>query len=149
MAESPATQKSNYPLPAYNYRVTVDGLSASFSEVTGVVVEYGTVTYRHGLSEWEGETITRFKSLKHVPVSLKKGTVSGRNFFGGWLAETPPSGRAVAISLCDETGNPLVVWRIAEAIPTKLTAPSFDVNANQVSIETLELMVSGVSVEHV
>ncbi|HEX3349520.1 MAG TPA: phage tail protein [Acetobacteraceae bacterium] len=149
MAETTAIQKTTYPLPAYNFRVTVDGQSASFAEASGLAIEYETVTYRHGFSAWEGETITRFRALKHVPLSLKKGTVAGNTLFGDWLGASPTSARAIGISLCDEAGAPVVVWRIAEAIPTKLSAPTFDASTNQVSIETLDLLVSGISVEHV
>jgi phage tail-like protein len=149
MAENKSTQRKTYPLPAYNFRVSVDGQTASFSEVSGIALEYETVNYRHGFSAWEGETITRFRTPKHVPLSLKKGTVAGNNFFGDWLGSDVQSSRAIAISLCDEAGAPVVVWRIAEAIPTKLTAPMFDATTNQASIETLDLMVSGISVEHV
>ena len=149
MAETKAQQKAAYPLPAYNFQVIVDGQSASFSDVSGLVIEYETVTYRHGFSDWEGETITRVKPMKHIPVTLKKGTVAGQNFLSDWLGQEPAKGRAMAISLCDEAGKPVVVWHIKEAIATKLTAPTLDANANQVSIETLDLMVSGISIEHV
>jgi len=55
MADSKAFQQAQYPLVAYNYRVTLDGQTASFSEVTGLAVSYETTTYRHGLSFVEGE----------------------------------------------------------------------------------------------
>ena len=54
MAESKSDQA--YPLAAYNYRVTVAGTTMSFSEVSGLAVEYEKVTYRHGLSFREGES---------------------------------------------------------------------------------------------
>jgi hypothetical protein len=38
MPDSKAVQKASYPLPAYNFRVTVDAASASFTEATGLVV---------------------------------------------------------------------------------------------------------------
>jgi phage tail-like protein len=149
MAESRTTQKSAYPLPAYNFRVTVDGVSASFSEVSGLAVEYETLTYRHGLSRWEGEQVARFPAAGHTQVTLKKGTAPGITFLADWLTAEPPSARAVAISLCDAEGGAVVVWRIKEAIPTKLSAPGFDADGNQIAIETLELLASGISVEHV
>jgi len=61
----------------------------------------------------------------------------------------PPPARPLAISLCDEAGAPVVVWHIKEAVPVKLGAPSFDAAGNQVAIESLELLASGISVEHV
>ena len=145
MVETRAAQKKSYPLPVYNFRVTVDGESVSFSEVSGIKLEYETVAYRHGLSYWEGETLARFAYPKYMPISLKKGTVAGTGFLYGWLTGDKAA-RAMEISLCDEKGNPLVVWRIIRAIPTRLEAPVFDADSNQASIETLELMASGISV---
>ena len=73
----------------------------------------------------------------------------GKQFLARWLAAEPPRATPVAISLCDEAGKPVVVWHIKEAIPTKLSAPGFDVNDTGVAIETLELLAGGISVEHV
>jgi phage tail-like protein len=157
MTDSNATQKASYPLPAYNFQVTVGAESASFTEASGLAAEYETVTYRHGLSRWEGESVARFPKLGHTTVTLKKGTTSRNTFLWDWLTADPPVARigdppaapAIAISLCDEAGAPVVVWHIKEAIPVKLAAPGFDVASNQVAIETLELLASGISVEHV
>jgi phage tail-like protein len=149
MAETTAAQKSSYPLPAYNFRVTVDGQSASFSEVSDIAIECKTLTYRDGYSAWEGESITRFPSREYTPLSLKKGTVAGSRFLANWFSGGQKIAREIAISLCDEAGKPVVVWDIREAIPTKLSASVFDAETNQVSIETLDLLVRGVSVKHV
>jgi phage tail-like protein len=149
MTDSTATQKASYPLPAYNFRVTVDAESASFTEVSGLAIEYETVTYRHGFSRWQGERVTRVPKMGHSTVTLKKGTTASNTFLVDWLTADPPAARAMAISLCDEAGAPVVVWHIKEAIPVKLGAPSFEVSGNQVAIETLELLVSSISVEHV
>jgi phage tail-like protein len=146
MAETPAFQKKHYPLPAYNFRVTVNGVTESFAEVSGIVLECETVTYRHGLSFWEGETLTRYAYPKYIPVSLKKGTVAGSGFFYDWI-KARSAVRPMEISLCDGNGQPMVVWRIARAVPVKLEVPTFDAGASQVAIEKLDLMVSGISVE--
>ena len=76
MADSTEIQRASYPLPVYSFRVTVDGVSMSFSEVSGIKVEYGSVTYRHGLSYAEGEQVTRFHIDSYTPVTLKRGTPS-------------------------------------------------------------------------
>ena len=55
----------------------------------------------------------------------------------------------MTVSLCNARGLPVVNWRIARAIPVKLTAPSFEAAGNQLAIETLELLAGGISVEHV
>lgn len=148
MAQTKEFQKSHYPLPAYNYRVVVDGATLSFSEVAGINVEYDTVTYRHGLSAWEGESIAKYRVDKYIPITLKKGTVKGINVLYDWLNDQEQSTRTLELSLCDEKGEPVVTWRVAKALPVKLEAPIFDAASNEVAIESLEVMAAGISVEH-
>jgi len=149
MPDSKAEQKTSYPLPVYNFRVSVDAEAASFTEVSGLTVEYETVTYRHGFSRWEGESVARVPKISHQTITLKKGTTVSGRFLADWITADPPSSRAMAISLCDEAGAPVVVWHIKEAIPIKLTAPGFVASSNEIAIETLEVMATGISVEHV
>lgn len=148
MAESKSFQKTHYPLPVYNFRVSVDGISMSFAQVSGITLEYEIATYRHGLSFWEGEGIRKFYYEKYVPVTLTKGTVKGINFLHDWISEKSGATRTVEVSLCDEEGQPVVTWRLAKAVPVKLDAPTFDARSKDVSIESLELMASGISVVH-
>lgn len=148
MPDDQATQKQRYPLPGYNFQVAVDSDSASFVEVSGLASEYETVTYRHGFSRWEGEDVARVPKRSHSTVTLKKGVMRGGNFLSQWLTANPPAARALAISLCDEAGTPVVVWHVKEAIPVKLSAPSFDVNSTQVAVESIDLLASGISVEY-
>jgi phage tail-like protein len=144
MAQSKADQRANYPLAAYNFRVTVDGTSMSFAKVTGLQREYKTVTYAHGLSYLEGPLIAKYDLDKYVSVTLERGVVTSVNSVYDWLADMNP--RSVEVSLCDEQGVPVLAWRIAKALAVKLSAPSFDAQANQVAIESLELKVAGVSI---
>lgn len=146
MAETKDYQKSSYPIPVYNFRVSIDGTPMSFSEVSGINLEYETVTYRHGLSFWEGEGIKKYYYDKYVTVTLKKGTIKGINFLHDWLKDKQV--RTVQVSLCDELGQPVVSWRIAKALPVKLEAPTFDASTNEVSIESLEVMAAGIFIEH-
>jgi phage tail-like protein len=148
MTQSPTDQKTSYPLPAYNFKATIEGQSISFTEVSGISIEYETLTYRHGFSAWEGETVVRWLDPKYIPISLKKGMVAGNRFLYQWLTGSSSSSRPMDISLCDETGAPVVTWRIARAVPVKLEAPAFDAAATQLAIEKLDLMVSGISIEH-
>lgn len=139
--------RDRYPLPAYNFRVTVDGMTISFAEVSGISLEYETVTYRHGLSAWEGEGVKKYQYDKYIPVTLKKGTVHGANDLYQWIKESKGS-RTIEVSLCGENGEPRVTWRLRRAVPVKLEAPTFDAATNDVSIESLELLASGITVEH-
>lgn len=146
MAQTRSQQRAVHPLAAYNFTVAVDGVSMSFARVTGLQREHKTVTYRHGLSFVEGEQIAKFRVDAYIPVTLERGVVLGRAFLTEWLERRKPS--AMEVSLCDEKGVPVVAWRIAKALPVKLTAPTFDSATNQVSIEALEIRAAGISIEH-
>lgn len=146
MAESAADQRTRYPLAAYNFRVTVGDTTMGFTEVSGLTREYETLTYSHGLSYWEGESITRYRFDKYAEVSLKKGMIAGATQLYEWL-ESGES-RNMSVSLCDERGAPVVTWQIQKAVMVKLEAPSMQANSNEAAIESLTLMASGISVEH-
>ena len=71
-----------YPLPAYNYRVQVDETVMSFSDVSGISADFDKVTYRTGLSTWEGEAITTFNFGSFISVTLKRGVILGQESDG-------------------------------------------------------------------
>jgi phage tail-like protein len=146
MAQSKEALKQTYPLPAYNFRVRVDDEAMSFAEVSGISAERGTATYRHGLSFWEGETITTFSYGSYATVTLKRGVVLGARplFFYEWLKQGDL--RTLVVSLCNEIGDPVISWEIAKAVPVKVEAPAFDARTNEASIESVELSVRGITV---
>lgn len=152
MAQPQDFAKVNYPVPAYNFAVTIDDQTVSFAEVSGLNREYETVTYRHGLSHWEGEDIKKFHFDEFVSVTMKKGVVHGNDFLFRWLEEhkerSTSDAFSMKVSLCDETGAPVVSWHVDKAIPVKLDLPSVDANSNDVAIESLEVKARGIRVEH-
>lgn len=133
-----------YPLALYNFRVTVDARSMSFSEVSGITIPYEHVVYRHGLSYWEGEDITTFHIDAFVPISLKRGIIPDGNvrFLYEWLESRTL--RRMTVYLSDHAGQRVMSWEIAKAVPVKLSAPAFAASTNEVAIETLDLQVRGV-----
>ncbi|MCK6587048.1 MAG: phage tail protein [Polyangiaceae bacterium] len=146
MADSRDMQRSSYPLAAYNFRVNVSETSMSFTEVSGIAVDYEHVTYRHGLSYIEGESIKTFSFDSFVSITCKRGTVLGSNplFLHEWL--TKRDLRSMEVSLCDEKGAPVLGWKIAAAVPISLKAPTFSASTNEPVIETVELKARGISV---
>lgn len=145
MAQTKDVQKQFYPLPAYNFRVRIDETVMSFAEVSGIGAEYDKVTYRHGLSFCEGEVITTFYYNSFITVTLKRGVVLGANplYFYDWLKQGDL--RSIVVSLCSETGDPVISWEIAKAVPVKLQAPAFDAKTNEASIESVELAARSVA----
>ena len=146
MAQTTEEQKHSYPLPVYNFRVTVDGVAMSFAEVSGIQVEYDSVTYRHGLSFLDGERISTFYFDAFIPVTLKRGTVLNERLLWLYKWMQQRESRRLEVSLCDEEGTPVFSWVIAVAVPIKLEAPTFDAKSQEVAIESLELKARGISV---
>ena len=79
----PTQIKATYPLPAYNYRVTIlqDGASLvlSFAEVSGLSMEYEPVTYKHGLSFVMGVKIIP-GMRQQTKLTLKRGVSKGSDY---------------------------------------------------------------------
>lgn len=146
MSETAAQQRARYPLAAYNFRVSVGGAAMAFSEVSGLVREHQTLTYKHGLSYWEGEAIVKFRYDKYVQLTLKKGVVAGATKLYEWLDSLDK--KNLEVSLCDEAGKAVVTWKIKKALVVKLEAPPLQASGNEPAIDTLTLMASGITVEH-
>lgn len=146
MAQTLAEQRAAHPLAASNFKVSVDGVAMRFAKVSGLVREHRVVTYRDGLSFAEGERIRKLHVDTFSPVTLEQGTVPGHDFLYRWLEQAGPS--AMEVDLCDEQGVPVVAWRIAKAVPVKLTAPTFDASTNQLCIDILEIRAAGISIKH-
>lgn len=155
MAVSKDDIKATYPLPVYNYRVEIDGVSVAFNEVSGLSIAYETTTYK----ESPVESGVPGPRVMHMPaqstpvtITLSKGIVLGASIpvLYGWIASIQTNlidKRDVIVRLCDETGAPLVSWKVLNAFPTKLDAPSFTADSNDAAIETMELMASSIAIE--
>jgi len=149
--------RSTYPLPAYNYRVTIlkDGepLVLSVAEVSGLSLQYEAVTYKHGLSFVMGDKIIP-GMRQPIKLSMKRGVVKSNDFLQNWIYRTytdpffDGAERNILIDLCDETGKPVIRWMVQGALPVKLDAPTFDANTNEVAIETMEFMAHGLQVDY-
>jgi phage tail-like protein len=140
----PADSRS-YPLVAYNFRVQVGPNTINFTEVTGIELAYQHVVYRHGLSFWEGEQISTFHFDAFAPITMKRGSIlnSSPTFLYDWLRQK--ESRTLEVQLCDSLGAAVLAWKIAHAIPVKLSAPTFAANTNDAVIDILEVQARGVS----
>ncbi len=143
--------KNKYPIPVFYFRVTIgDNDAIAFSEVTGLSIEYETITYKDGLSYREG--------IKYMPglptpvnLTLKKGVVKADSYLFNWISTiklNTVEKRDIRIDLLNEAGEPTVSWLVKDAFPKKLDAPSFNATTNEVAIESLDLMASDLSVSN-
>ena len=153
MADKIAHQHANYPLAAYNFRVTVGNITMGFSEVSGLAQEYETLSYRDGLSFITGESVARYVKPTSQ-ITMKKGVFAGVHTAAlyNWMKSWDNRSRLLRVELCDgydKDGNakPVITWTVRKAIVIKLEAPSFEAGGNGVAIETLTLWASGISVD--
>lgn len=168
--------KLKYPLPAYNYRVSVlsgtflrstggiklDELSdkitvISCTEVSGLQMEIDSVVYRHGLSFLTGFHIVP-GAPKEIQLSMKGGVTRDGTYLSDWMNISYPFLRPIPqslvrkrdllVDLCDEHGKPVVRWTILKALPVKLVAPTFQADTSEVAFEQLDLIAHELKVEY-
>lgn len=147
--------RNAYPLPAYNYRVEINGEAVAFSEVSGLSISHETVTYKESPTAGgaPGPRMMLVPGQREpAKITLKKGivrTVSLKHLYG-WIrtiAINQVEKKDIFIRLCDEKGEPVISWKVTNAFPTKLDAPTFDAKSNDAAIESMELSGDFVSIE--
>lgn len=157
MALSQDEMKQMYPLPAYNYRVEIDGVAVGFSKASGLDVSYETTTYKQSPTEsgQVGPVVMHMPGQRsNATVTLERGlcaSPAGVDLYE-WIGKTQGNRtekRDIHVRLLDENGEAVVSWRVVNAFPTKLTGPSFSADGNELAIESMELMADSVLIERV
>lgn len=155
MATTKDQIKSTYPLPVYNYKVEIDGETIGFSEVSGLSISYETHTYAEspGAGAPPGPRWLYMPAQeKPANVTLKRGVVPEVSIpvFFAWINSIQTNRvqkKDLYVRLCDEEGNAVISWKVINAFPTKLDAPSFTASSNDVAVESMELMADAVRIE--
>ena len=154
----PLTQeeiRTSYPLPVYNYRVEISGAAVAFSEVSGLSIAYETSTYKESptASGAPGPRTMIVPGQRNAAkITLKKGIVRGVSMkqLYGWIKTitiNQVEKKDIFIRLCDEKGDAVISWKVVNAFPTKLDAPTFDAKSNDAAIESMELSADFVALE--
>nr|VFK08756.1 MAG: conserved hypothetical phage tail region protein [Candidatus Kentron sp. LPFa] len=155
MATTKEEMKTAYPLPVYNYKVEIGGENVAFSEVSGLNITYETIVHRESPTEGvqAGPKILCMPAQgTPANLTLKKGVVRGKSVstLYNWISSirlNQIDKKDVIIRLCDEEGSAVVSWKVINAFPTVLEAPTFDASENEVAVESMELMADDVKIE--
>lgn len=155
MALAKADIKTAYPLPAYNYRVEIGGVAVGFSEVSGLSIKRETTTYKESpvASGAPGPIVMNMPAQITAPtITLKKGVVRMNSVatLYKWINDTQINQvekKDIYVRLCDEKGDPVISWKVLNAFPTKLDAPSFSAASKDAAIESMELMADSIQIE--
>ncbi len=136
---------TSYPLPAYNYKVTIETDILAFSEISGLTIGYDKIIYKHGFSHVTGPTIVRAQR-NEINVTLKRGVGKKRDQLYRWL--TTKIAKDLWIDLCDEKGSAVVRWKVIKAVPYRLEASDFTAVGNDIVIESLVLAATNLTIEY-
>ena len=136
------------PYTSFNYWVFIDGLDViGFSEVSGLQMEVEVEEYREG---GNNDFIHKLPGPGRFPsaLTLKRGLSSKSSRLWEW-AELTRKGiidrRTGAIVLLDSMGFPVKFWSFEGAYPSKWVGPDLRASANEVVIESVELMHEGIT----
>ncbi|MBC7873672.1 MAG: phage tail protein [Ferruginibacter sp.] len=144
--------KTIYPLPKFHFEVNWGGTRMGFTEVSGLDFETEVIEYREGNSK----TYNKIKMpglIKHSNVTLKRGVILGDfEMFELWRKTMffqegkEKFRRTVVIRLLDEEHKPVISWALQKAWPCKVTYSDLKADANEIAIETMELVHEGLSI---
>ena len=156
MPTTKAEIRATYPLPVYNYKVDIGKDTIAFSEVSGLNIAYETTVYKESSTEAGKASPKVFRmpsQASNTTLTLKKGLVPSKSQAAlyDWINTikiNQVEKKDITISLCDETGKPIVSWTVTNAFPTKLDVPTFDANSNDAAIESMELMADDVTINY-
>lgn len=133
-----------------HFRVEWGGTSIGFMEVSGLGVEIDVVPYRQGSSPDSAATLIPGQKL-YAPVVLRRGMVAGDNDFFAWINSAnfnTVERRDVSIQLLNEQHDPVVVWKLKNAFPSRLDYGPLQAMGSDVAVEALTLVHEGLTVQH-
>ncbi|MDQ2088746.1 phage tail protein [Marimonas arenosa] len=141
---------AEYPIPKFHFQVDWGGTKIGFTEVSGLEVSTEKIEYRDGVSP-EYVKLQMPGMQTQSQITLKRGIFAGDNEFYDWwntVALNTIDRRDITISLLNEEHDPVVVWKVKNAWPTKVTSTDLNSTGNEVAVETLELAHEGLTMEH-
>lgn len=141
---------SNYPLPKFHFQVEWGGTKIGFTEVSGLDVETEVIEYRQGASP-EYSKIKMPGMQKFSNITMKRGTFKSDNEYYNWWNSVKLNTierRDLTIKLLDENHDPVVVWKVKNAWPTKIQSTDLKADGNEVAIESMEIAHEGLSIQN-
>ncbi|HEY9560204.1 MAG TPA: phage tail protein [Anseongella sp.] len=141
---------TTYPIPKFHFQVEWGGSKIGFTEVTGLDITTEVIEYRDGASpEFSKVKMPGQRTFSNI--TLKRGTFAGDNEFYKWFNTVNMNQierRDLIISLLNENHEPVVVWKVKNAWPLKVTPTDLTAEGNDVALESLELAHEGLTIQN-
>jgi phage tail-like protein len=145
-----ADPKKEYPLAKFHFMVDWGGTRIGFTEVSGLSFETEVIEYREGSQKDYHKT--KMPGLtKYGNITLKRGVfLDDFEMYELWRKTMlfqegkEKFRRDITIRLLDEEHQPIITWRLVKAWPCKVTYTDLKADANEVLIESMELVNEGI-----
>ena len=88
---------------------------------------------------------------KYSNITMKRGTFLGDNEYFSWWNSVKLNTierRDITISLLNEEHAPVVVWKVKNAFPIKVQSTDLKSDANEVAIESIEIVHEGLVMQN-
>ena len=121
-----------------------------FTEVSGLDITTEVIEYRDGASP-EYSKVKMPGQRKFSNITMKRGTFKSDNEFYLWFNTVNLNQierRNLTVSLLNENHEPVVVWKVKNAWPTKVTPTDLKADGNEVAIESIELAHEGLTIQN-
>jgi len=114
---------SDYILTTNHFQVDWGGARIGFTEVSGLSIETEPINYRQSSSP-EYSPTKMPGQIKYSNIILKRGMTKSDNEFYQWLNTRTLNKierRDLTISLLDGQHEPVIVWRLKNAFPVRVS----------------------------
>jgi phage tail-like protein len=144
-----ATADRRDPYRSFNFQLEIDGVPlGAFSEVSGLTAEGDAVDYREGTDVQQN--VRKLPALrKYSNITLKRGYTQDKSLWRwyGNIVNGQPDRRDVTIVLLNEARQPVLRWHAESAWINKIEGPSLKAAANEIAMESVELVHEGLTIE--
>jgi len=141
---------AEYPIPKFHFQVEWGGSKIGFTEVSGLDITTEVIEYRDGASP-EYSKIKMPGQRKFSNITLKRGSFKSDNEFYNWfntVSLNTIERRNLTVSLLNENHEPVIVWKVKNAWPTKITPTDLKADGNEVAVESIELAHEGLTIQN-
>lgn len=145
MADDGSKQDATWPVPKFYFSVQLGSQdnTVSFQEVSGISMEMDTEEITEGGNNSFKHRIPT--SVKHSNLILKRGMVPNNSELAAWCMDALSGNltnqiepKTIIISLLNENGLPVMVWKFVNAWPVKWAVADLNSMNNEMLIESLE-----------
>jgi len=141
---------AEYPLPKFHFQTEWGGTKIGFSEITGLDVETEIIEYRDGASQ-EYSKVKMPGMQKFSNITMKRGVFQSDNEYFEWWNQVKLNKherRDLTISLLNEEHEPVMVWKVKNAWPTKIQSTDLKADGNETAVEAIEIAHEGLTMQN-